>query len=57
MKTFKIIKNYKAQYNNPIVLSIGDKVKLGEEEKNEKWRGWIWGQSNTNKGWIPFQIL
>jgi hypothetical protein len=57
MKTHKILKEYKAQYENPIVLNVGEKVNLGEEEKEEKWKGWIWAESNTNKGWIPIQIL
>ena len=57
MKTFKILKAYKAQYENPIVLNIGEKVLLGEEEKEEKWKGWIWAESKTNSGWIPIQIL
>ncbi len=57
MKTYKILKEYKTQYENPIVLNVGDKVNLGEEEKEEKWKGWIWAESKINKGWIPIQIV
>lgn len=57
MKTYKILKEYKTQYENPIVLNIGEKVNLGEEEKEEKWKGWIWVESKINEGWIPIQIL
>ena len=57
MKTYKILKEYKAQYENPIILNVGEKVNLGEEEKEEKWKGWVWAESNTNKGWLPIQIL
>jgi hypothetical protein len=57
MKTYKIIKDYKTQYENLIVLNVGEKVSLGEEEKEEKWKGWIWAESTTNKGWVPMQIL
>lgn len=57
MTTYKILKEYKAQYENPIVLELGEKVHLGEEEKEEKWKGWIWAESDINKGWIPKQIL
>lgn len=54
MEVFKILKTYKTQYENPIILNIGEIVKLGEEEK---WKGWIWAENKTNKGWIPIQIL
>jgi hypothetical protein len=49
-----IIKSYERQYLNPIVLDIGDKVLLGNEEK---WKGWIWAESEYNSGWIPMQII
>ena len=57
MKTFRILKGYKTQYTNPLVLNVGEVVKLGEEEKEEKWKGWMWAESNTSKGWVPIQIL
>lgn len=57
MKIFKIIKAYQIQYENPIILNVGEKVKLGKEETEEKWKGWIWAESKTNKGWIPIQII
>ncbi|WP_166920352.1 SH3 domain-containing protein [Flavobacterium poyangense] len=57
MEIFKILKSYKTQYENPIVLHSGEIVNLGEEEKEEKWKGWIWAESKTNKGWIPIRIL
>ena len=57
MKIYKILKEYKTQYENPIALNVGEKVILGEEEKEEKWKGWIWAESKINKGWIPIQIL
>jgi hypothetical protein len=57
METFKILETYKTQYKDPIVLHVAEIVNLGEEEKEEKWKGWIWAESKTNKGWIPLQIL
>lgn len=57
METYKIIKEYHTQYEHPIILNVGEKVNLGEEEKEEKWKGWIWAESEFNKGWIPKQIL
>ncbi|OBP45068.1 hypothetical protein AWR42_00325 [Riemerella anatipestifer] len=57
MKLLKILEDYKTKYENPMVLNIGEKVKLGQEEKEEKWKGWIWAESATNQGWVPIQIL
>lgn len=57
MKVYKILCSYSTQYTNPIVLTVGECVELGEEEKDEKWKGWIWTESKTNKGWVPVQIL
>lgn len=59
MKIVKVIKDYKAQYLDPIELNVGDRVILGEEEKDDKWIGWIWAESVNNKksGWIPMQII
>jgi hypothetical protein len=57
VKTFRITTTYKTQYHDPIQLEAGDQVKLGEEEQEEKWKGWIWGETDTQKGWIPMQIV
>ncbi|WP_291286196.1 SH3 domain-containing protein [Flavobacterium sp.] len=57
MKVFKILETYKTQYENPVTLHTGEIVKLGEEEKEEKWKGWIWAENEVNKGWVPLQIL
>ena len=57
MKTFSVIKEYKAQYTDPIILNPGDIVTPGREEETEKWKGWIWAETKTHKGWIPKQIL
>lgn len=54
---YKIKKDYQTQYKDPIKLSAGDVVILGEEEKEEKWKGWIWAEHNTQSGWIPLQIV
>ncbi|MGL4599865.1 MAG: SH3 domain-containing protein [Bacteroidia bacterium] len=57
MHVFKILKAYTTQYHKPIILNIGDVVLLGEEEKDEKWKGWIWAEHGEDKGWIPIQII
>lgn len=57
MQTHKILKDYKTQYEDPIILGVGEDINLGEEEKEEKWKGWIWAETKNNKGWVPKQIL
>lgn len=57
MVIHKIAKSYQTKYPNPIEVAAGDIVTLGEEEKEEKWKGWIWAESKTHKGWIPIQII
>lgn len=48
---------YRAQYTDPIILAPGDDVRLGAEETDPNWKGWIWAETDTYKGWIPMQIL
>lgn len=57
MKTYQTTTAYKTQYHDPIQLETGDRVELGEEEQEEKWKGWIWAETPTQKGWIPMQIV
>jgi len=52
-----VSKSYSIQYDNPIQLRVGDHVRLGEEESDPEWKGWIWAETDTHKGWIPMQIL
>lgn len=52
-----IIKSYTAQYINPITLFPRDEVTLGQEETEEKWKGWIWATHGGQAGWIPLQII
>ena len=56
-KVHRILKAYKTQYTDPIILKVGDKVHLGEEETEEKWKGWIWAETSKQKRWIPIQIV
>lgn len=54
---YKVKKEYRSQYKDPLVLNIGDVVTLGKEETEEKWKGWIWAEHNSRSGWIPLQII
>ena len=53
----KILKSYRTKYKNPLILKTGDSVTLGEEEKEEKWKGWIRAFTDDKEGWIPLQII
>ncbi|MCL9804135.1 SH3 domain-containing protein [Flavobacterium amniphilum] len=53
----KVIQSYQEQYLNPIILNVGDKVVLGNEETEENWKGWVWAEIKNNSGWIPMQIV
>ncbi|HMQ68307.1 MAG TPA: hypothetical protein PKA90_04895 [Ignavibacteria bacterium] len=53
----KIVKYYKTIYSDPLILNPGDEVIPGEEEKEEKWSGWILCEFNGKKGWVPKQII
>lgn len=57
METYKIIRDYKTKYDNPIILYAAQIVTLGKEETEEKWKGWIWAESASGKGWVPKQII
>ncbi|HAY35333.1 MAG TPA: hypothetical protein PK536_12875 [Ignavibacteria bacterium] len=57
MKIFIVRKSYRTQYHKPLILETGDEVIFGEEEKEEKWKGWIWAESEKGKGWAPVQIF
>ncbi len=54
-----VVKEYSIQYSDPITLQVSDVVLLGEEEKEEKWKGWIWAETvhSKQKGWIPMAIV
>jgi len=53
----RILRSYATQYHNPIILREGDRVVLGEEETEEKWKGWIKAAHDNISGWIPKQIV
>ena len=57
VKRFKIIKEYKTAYREPIVLNAKETVILGEEEKEAKWKGWIWAENEIDEGWVPINLL
>lgn len=53
----KITKPHKKPGYMPLILHAGDNIQPGIETKEEKWKGWIWAENETNSGWVPVQIL
>ncbi len=58
MKTWKSISPHTTEYENPIKLSKGEIVKLGDLAPEEKWNNWIWVENDKQQGgWVPVQII
>lgn len=56
---YRVIKDYKSPYPYPIVFQKGEKVKVGQEFKEDPdWRNWIWCEGKNNKkAWAPKQYI
>lgn len=52
-----VIKPYETPYDDPITLQAREVVTLGEEEQEEKWKGWIWADNGKKAGWVPIPII
>jgi hypothetical protein len=52
------VSKHRSEYDNPIKLSKGETVKLGEFSTEENWKDWIWAENVYSQGgWVPIQIL
>jgi hypothetical protein len=58
-KRYKVIKDYKSPYLDPIVFRKGEKVKVGQEfTQDPDWKDWVWCEGNGNrKAWAPKQYI
>lgn len=54
---YRIKEDYTTDITIPIILNIGDIVKLGEEAKEEQWKGWIYATKDGIEGYVPMQII
>jgi len=55
---WECISDHRTQYPNPIKLSKGEVVKLGEPAPEEKWKNWIWAENVKGQGgWVPVQLI
>ena len=51
-----VARDYRAKYNNPIVIQSGDEVALGEWDTD--YVGWIWcTQADGRSGWVHESCL
>jgi len=51
-----VIRNYRAQYPDPLVLAKGDKIVLGE--RDSEYPAFIWATNRQGKsGWVPVNVL
>ena len=55
---YLVTKNYETEFTNPISLTAGEKVTIGEES-SEQWLNWVYCTKNdhSNAGWVPKQII
>lgn len=54
---YKIRVDYITDVVIPMNLKVGDIVKLGEEAKEDKWKGWIYATKDSIEGYVPMQII
>ncbi len=58
MEIWKSISSHTTEYENPIRLSKGEIVQLGELAPEEDWKDWIWAENdNQQGGWVPIQLI
>lgn len=55
---YKCIQEHRTEYPDPIDLTKGEVVKLGNNAPEENWKTWIWVSKNNGKGgWVPEQLI
>jgi uncharacterized protein YraI len=56
MKKAKVIKSYKSAYPDPLIIKVGQNLKI--EQKESEWPGWTWCIDDNGKaGWVPSSYL
>jgi len=55
---YRVIKDYRSPYPNPVVFQKGEKVEVCHEKEDLDWKNWIWCKGkNDKKAWVPKQYL
>jgi hypothetical protein len=57
---YKVTREHRSNYPNPITLSKGQTILLGKKyDDPEGWHGWIYCRTTcgTQEGWVPEQMI
>ncbi len=55
-ETYRVIAPYQVAYPDPIVVSAGDEIIVGEEDA--EYPGWVWCTNAGGKsGWLPLNCI
>ncbi len=56
---YKVIKQHKGNYPDPIVIKKGETVILRKKSNYWEWPNWVFCESQKTKkaGWVPEQVL
>ncbi|MEJ6949967.1 SH3 domain-containing protein [Natronospora cellulosivora (SeqCode)] len=58
MSKYRVTKNRKGEFENPITVHKNEQVVCIEESnEDEDWAGWILCKTENEQGWIPYQII
>jgi hypothetical protein len=57
-EVWECVTKHRTEYNDPIKLSKGEIVQLGELAPEENWKNWIWAiNAREQGGWVPLQLV
>ncbi|KAB3538565.1 GNAT family N-acetyltransferase [Alkaliphilus pronyensis] len=57
MIKYRVVKNRRNEFTNPITVNKNQKVACIEESDDGDWGGWVLCKTEDNEGWIPHQII
>lgn len=53
-----VFQKYESCYPNPLILKVGDKVKILKKETNPEWPDWFFCKTiDNNEGWISIKYI
>ena len=54
---YRVTEDRSSEFPDPIVLTQGESVELGERSQSQEWPNWIWCKAGSKAGWVPEQIV
>jgi len=54
---YRVTEGRISEFPDPIVLTQGESVELGERSQSQEWPNWIWCKAGAKAGWVPEQII